>query len=888
MRKSIIFLLGLVLLLGAFVEPFAQTRNAEAAGEKVYENVVLRGQAPLSWDGSNNPLTYDETEGVWKSGPVTLNGGITFEYKFVMDGSWLDGENLRFSVPQTGDYIFVFDTSDERKVDVRLASEYTGSLTLQLTVPDETPEWVVPTVATSENGFSYSVAPLERNGDIYTIELFGEAGQELEYVYGLGDQKYREVIAENRKAVFAEEGKVIHDKVTEWTGLPVAKNVTHQFNHDPYIPSPHEDVTVRVEVEHYGPIDQGGIYYTTNGESPAGARGEAATGTFSPLTLIETSEENGLKHSVLTGIIPGQKDGTPVKYVTDVWAADGAGSQYADTNSLTSEEATEFAYYVEDYSSPEWAKEAVIYHIFVDRFFDGNEENNYDVNPNLPVEEGLKGWMGGDLEGVIEQLDYIEDLGVNTLWLSPVFEGPYSHGYHPADYTAIDPSFGTVEVMEELIEEAHDRDMKVIYDFVPNHTSSQHPFFQDALANGVNSPYYDWYTFYEDGSYETFYGIGELPQFNNDNEEARDYMLNEVVPFWLEELEFDGFRLDYAKGPSFSFWVDFRDKVKSIDPDMYIFGEVWDSRKTIASYGGKLDGALDFSFHDTFKGTFAFGGSMESVANYVLENEQTYHPEFVPTTFLDNHDVPRFLYEAGNDPNKLKLASFTQFMLPGSPVIYYGTEIGMTQSANHNDYSDWRDRWYREMMIWEEEKQNLDLYAHYEEMIELRGEYEALIHGDFSVLEVNHDVLLFERSIEDERVIVAVNKGTAAALALDEELMLENIQTGEQIKTSELTLEAASFAAYEVMNEEIESVTLRGVGKDAELYFDKKEGVWRSERIHLKNKKKVTFEYVVNGENSTGSLIFTPKKGGPYEFIFDPQKPTKVTVLHTSDKKGKK
>ncbi|WP_368503124.1 glycoside hydrolase family 13 protein [Alkalihalophilus sp. As8PL] len=886
MKKSVVWIVMLSLLLSLLVQPFAQTSEVQAAGDKVYEKVVLRGESPLRWDGDNHPLTFDEAEELWVSEPVSLAGGRQFEYKFVMDNNWLSGENLRFSVPQNGEYQFYFDPHNERKVDVRPATEYDGSITLQLTVPEDTPDWVVPTVATSNNSFNYSVTPLERDGEIYSVTLQGNAGEEIQYRYGLGDQKYREVRETNRVATFTEEGTVVEDTVDEWTGLPVAKNVSHQFKHDPFIPSPNDDVMITVEVEHYGPIDEGGIYFTTDGASPIGGRGEAEVGEFAPLRITETTKEDNVNQTTLEGLIPKQADRTPVKYVVDVWASNGEGSQFADTNSLQAEEATEFAYYVENYTSPEWAKDAVIYHIFVDRFFDGNPDNNFDVDPSLPMEEALKDWMGGDIEGVLAKLDYIEELGVDTLWLSPVFEVPYSHGYHPTDFTGVDENFGTVEVLKELIEEAHSRDMKVIYDFVPNHTSSQHPFFQDALEKGEESPYYDWYTFYEDGTYETFYGIEELPQFNNDSAEARDYMLNEVVPFWLEELDFDGLRLDYAKGPSYSFWVDFRDKVKSIDPDMYVFGEVWDSREKISTYAGKLDGSLDFGFHDTFKGTFAFDGSMQSIVQYVKENEAVYHPEYIMTTFLDNHDLPRFLYEAGNDTDKLKLASFTQFMLPGSPVIYYGTEVGLSQSANHNDYTEWKDRWYREWMIWDEEEQDQDLLTHYQEIIELRANHSALRTGDFQAHSSTRDGLVFERSNDEERVIVAVNKGAEATVPLNEELTLQHVLTGETITANELTIEGNSFAAYVVVEEEnVENVTLHiADANGVELTYDEAAGVWRSEGIHLKNKRTVTFNYVINGAHSTGELTFTPNRGGKFEFVFDPEQPEQVTVLHPSDK----
>ncbi|PAM96731.1 alpha-amylase, partial [Flavobacterium sp. IR1] len=139
--------------------------------------------------------------------------------------------------------------------------------------------------------------PLEREGETFTVTLKGHAGEELEYRYGLGDSKYREVINANRTATFTEEGTVAADTVAEWTGLPVAKNVSHDFNHNPFIPSPSDDVEITVEVEHYGPIDEGGIYFPTDGSTPAGARGEASSGEFSPLEVVETNTEDNLQRS---------------------------------------------------------------------------------------------------------------------------------------------------------------------------------------------------------------------------------------------------------------------------------------------------------------------------------------------------------------------------------------------------------------------------------------------------------------------------------------------------------------------------------------------------------------------------------------------------------------
>ncbi|QKS70657.1 S-layer homology domain-containing protein [Paenalkalicoccus suaedae] len=834
-RKLGSLVMAVVLLVSTFlvaVTPVAANTGTPSFAQPSFEEVVVRGsEAPLRWDGEDHPLTYDEINEVWVSAPITFQGGVTIEYKFVRDGNWMDGDNLTFTTPQSGDYEFVFHPTNERQVEVRPATEYDGSITLQLELSDATPNWVVPTVASSLNRFNYDISPMERIEDgLFELTIAGPAGEEIEYRYGLGSSRFQELSEERRSAVFSEEGTVVTDQVDAWTGLPVASNVVHNYQHEPYVVSPGEEVEITVTVDHFGPITNGAAYVTVDGTRPDGARGAVQNGNAVELTITETEEqENGEWQSTLQGTVPAQTENTRVKYVIDVWDADGEGSQFADTNALNSTDATEFAYYVENYTSPDWAKEASIYHIFVDRFKDGDESINFDVDSDLPLEEALKDWMGGDLQGIIDELDYIEELGVNTLWISPVFDGPYSHGYHPADFFEVDRNFGDIDVLRNLVDEVHERDMKIIYDFVPNHTSNQHPFFQDALENGEESPYYDWYTFYEDGSYETFYGIGELPQLNNDNEETRAYMMDEVIPFWLEDIGFDGFRLDYAKGPSQSFWVDFRHTVKEIDEDLYLFGEIWDNRDVISEYQGKLDGALDFSIRGTMIDAFGPNErSFEGITRYVEENEASYHPEYIMNTFLDSHDESRILFELNEDTDALKLASFTQFALPGAPIIYYGTEVGMSQSEDHRPFTEWQDRWYREMMVWDEADQNRDLFTHYQSLLDVRADYASVLStGDYEELYAGQDILAFERSNEEETLVAFLKRpsvGETVTLPMvSGDATIRDAFTGQVV--SEISLADKAFGLYVIDGEasfgdaQTEQITFTDFGPDS-MYYD--------------------------------------------------------------------
>ncbi|ARI76506.1 alpha-amylase family glycosyl hydrolase [Halobacillus mangrovi] len=913
MKKNWIWIIGLTLLFLSFAQPFALTEQKVHADEKMYESVVLRGSADtLDWSSNDHPLQYDEEEGLWLSSPIELEGGEKTEYKFVYDGNWMPGSNLTFTPPQDGSYIFAFHPEDERTVDVRLANNGTGSLTLELTVPENTPEWIVPTVASNKNNFNYEVSPMKKIGDrTYEIAVTGESGETLSYFYSLSGEPYKEVREEPRTATFTADNKRYQDQVTEWETIPVVQDVTHEFNHEPYTPDKNDQVEINVTVNHYGPIDQGSIYYTTDGSSPDGKRGKVANGKTASLKVVETkANDNGSKTTTMTGTIPKQKNETRVKYKIDVWNSESEGSQFADNNALTSDEATEFAYYVEDYESPQWAKESIIYQVFVDRFRDGSEKNNASVDPSIPYDEQLKGWMGGDLQGVLEKIDYIDDLGVNTIWISPIYEGPYSHGYHPTDFMNIDPRFGSNQLMKELVDEAHERDIKVVYDLVPNHTSSKHPFFQDALEKGEESPYFDWYTFLNwPNEYETFYGVQELPELNNDNLETRNYMLNEVVPFWMEEIGVDGFRLDYAKGPSQSFWVDFRHKVKELDEDAFIFGEVWDNLDTITSYTGKLDGAIDFPTQSAIYDAFINDSSMNKLADSLTTINEAYHEEFVPATFLDSHDMPRFLYEANGNTQTLKMAASLQFALPGAPIIYYGDEVGLSQSGNHEKVSEWKDRYYREMMIWDESEQNLDLKGYYEKLIDMRKEHKALTHGDFNAIYSDDDVIVFERNLPQDHVLITINKGEKAR-NLDifdlyhqkkpNRVQLTSLLNDEKVKSHKgslgVSLQENTIQIFDVKGklrqeapseeQKYSKVVLRGSAPlDWEsdrhlLSFDEADHVWKSEPISLTAGETVEFKYVRDGEwLEGGNLSFTPETTGDYIFIFDPQAETEVTVV---------
>jgi pullulanase-type alpha-1,6-glucosidase len=446
--------------------------------------------------------------------------------------------------------------------------------------------------------------------------------------------------------------------------------------------------------------------------------------------------------------------------------------------------------------APAWAQEASIYHVFVDRFRDGDPTNNVDVDTGLDFSEALKDWMGGDLAGVEEGLDHIEGLGFDTIWLGPVYDNKYFHGYHPVDFEDVDENFGDLDALGALVDEVHSRDMRIVYDFVPNHTSDEHPWFQDALEQCQDSPYYEYYKFNEDCSdYQSFFGIDELPELDllTPDRPAARYLLDEVVPLYLDTLGFDGFRIDHAKGPGSEdtegtddnqlFLAALRDKAAEIGDDKYLFGEIWSPRGDIAQYQDVLDGAVNFPLHDAFTTTLAGNASLANLDATVRADLEAYEPGFVSTTFLDNHDVQRFVFRAGNDAEareRLQLAFTAQFALPGSPIVYYGTEIGMGQTDNSPAAGGgWVDRWYREPMPWpdadwahagsagfELQTWHEDVATTVADLNELRDAEPALVHGDYETVYAAGDLYLFERIHGDDRLLTVINRGPARTLEL--------------------------------------------------------------------------------------------------------------------------
>jgi glycosidase len=521
--------------------------------------------------------------------------------------------------------------------------------------------------------------------------------------------------------------------------------ITHAHQRSPRDPAPGQAVTVELTIGPSHSFSQAWVYWTNDGSDPEGAHGLATRGHATPLTLAASEWDTFMWGYVrrYTGQIPGQAAGTIVRY--RLAAANGVSEWVAD-------EGAYYGYYVDADPPPAWAADAVLYQIFADRF--------YSSAPDFPTIQDkplLK--CNGTLRGITEKLDYLKRLGINCLWLTPIFPSPSYHGYDATSFYEIEPRLGTKDDFKELINQAHGLDIRVLMDFVPNHWSNEHPTFLEATTD-PDSPYVKWYTFDEwPTGYKTFFGVKTLPQINLRHGPARQHVLD-AAKYWLD-FGVDGFRVDYCIGPTPDFYADFRRVTRAAKPDCWTFGEGIDTPDIQVSFEGGMDGTLDFILLEALRQTFAYDQWDAARFADFLDRHETYFPEaFTRPSFLDNHDMNRFLWVAKGDKRKLRLAALCQFTLAGAPIIYYGTEVGHTQlrDVRQNNWAIHEET--RLPMIWDE-TQDAELFEFYRRLIEVRKRAAALRLGTRQTVYAQDKVLAYRRSAASGSLVTVLNLSDA-------------------------------------------------------------------------------------------------------------------------------
>ena len=412
---------------------------------------------------------------------------------------------------------------------------------------------------------------------------------------------------------------------------------------------------------------------------------------------------------------------------------------------------------------PKWASHAMIYNIFPDSFATGRRM--ISEKPTELEWEGQKttGKLGGTLRGIIENVDYLEELGVNAIYINPIFAAGEYHKYDLLDYYHIDPCFGTNEEFALLVDVYHTHGIKVIIDGVFNHCGWKFFAFEDVVQNGEASKYKDW--FYglqypvvrpEDPeaypNYDCFGYERMMPKLNLDNPETANYFI-EVGRYWIREFHIDGWRLDVASEINDGFWRAFHKAVKEENPEAILIGEVWESAGHWLD-GTIFDSTMNYDFRKHCRRFFAERtiDAMEftdRVTDMLMRyREQTVYAQL---NVLDSHDVSRFLSVCHEDEKLYALALVFQMTFPGMPSVFYGDEQGITGILEKD---------YRHPMIWD--KRN-PLFSFFQKLLSLRKGEEVLQTGDFHTVldEVSDCMYVYERADATDRIRIYLNAGDA-------------------------------------------------------------------------------------------------------------------------------
>ena len=416
----------------------------------------------------------------------------------------------------------------------------------------------------------------------------------------------------------------------------------------------------------------------------------------------------------------------------------------------------------EMFEVPQWAANKVVYQIFPSRFATTQpvDKKLWYKAPITPMDD-----LHGNLRGIIEHLDYIKDLGIDVVYLTPIFKSNSCHKYDTIDYYQVDPSFGTTEDLKELVQKSHERGMKVVLDAVYNHTGREFFAFQDILEKGEKSKYLDWYfidelpprgEWGEIPNFKCFGYYGGMPKLNLKNPEVEKY-ITDVACYWIKECDIDGWRLDVGDEISHFFWKNFRKAIKAVKNNMLIIGEIWHYAGDFLE-GDEWDTVMNYPFYLNLIDLLA--DEKINVSQFVQNlgylkgrlNKKCYP---LMWNLIDSHDTARFLHLCNDNKKKQHLAAAFQLLLPGMPMVYYGDEYAMP-GANDPDC--------RRGMYWDEEYQDKEMYNWYKKLMQVRKTHACIVEGEMieTIANDDEDTIVMIRKNGEETIAMLFNCGNSA------------------------------------------------------------------------------------------------------------------------------
>lgn len=408
------------------------------------------------------------------------------------------------------------------------------------------------------------------------------------------------------------------------------------------------------------------------------------------------------------------------------------------------------------YKGKRTLEEAVVYQIFPDRFYNGDTKNDPEGTAKWGGIPGRIEMFGGDIKGITKKIPYLKELGINMIYLTPVFLSSSNHKYNTKDYYQIDPQFGNLEDSRELVSKCHDNGIKVIFDAVFNHTGSDFFAFKDLLKNQEESEYKDWYhpdSFPVSTIISNYYTFADriytMPKLKTENEAVREYFF-EVGRYWIREIGIDGWRLDVCDEVDHSFWQGFKKAIEEVNPEAVLIGEIMHESSAFLK-GNELDSIMNYPFKNAMTEYFAKRIMNKTEFMDTLAYNRNLYTDTINRqlwNLLDSHDTSRFLTESRGETDRLKLAIAFQFTYIGTPYIYYGDEIGL--DGGHDPYC-------RRCMIWDEEDMDLDLLSHVKNLISFRKSSEALKYGKFRELSKDSFCIVTERTFGAETIVSVFN-----------------------------------------------------------------------------------------------------------------------------------